>query len=121
VAPRISSADEDPSDILSVLAEFVFGSMLQDRLTATATPLAYQNGSGAHQYRSTAAGNPENAWILAWRTELCTRSATLSGKWRIPVGGDAYQIGEMVRQSPERAYDLDFFEDFAAKAGWRIP
>jgi hypothetical protein len=41
--------------------------------------------------------------------------------WRILVGKDARQIDEMVRQSPERAYDLDFFEEFAAKAGWRIP
>src|SRR5215467_1451082 len=42
-------------------------------------------------------------------------------KWRILVGNDAHQIDELVRQSPERAYDLDFFEEFAAKAGWRIP
>ena len=42
-------------------------------------------------------------------------------KWRILVGKDAHQIDEMVRQSPERAYDLDFFESFATKAGWRIP
>jgi len=42
-------------------------------------------------------------------------------KWRILVGKDAHQIDEMVRQSPERAYDLEFFEEFAAKAGWRIP
>jgi NAD(P)-dependent dehydrogenase (short-subunit alcohol dehydrogenase family) len=42
-------------------------------------------------------------------------------QWRILVGEDAHQIDEMVRQSPERAYDLDFFESFAAKAGWRIP
>jgi NAD(P)-dependent dehydrogenase (short-subunit alcohol dehydrogenase family) len=41
--------------------------------------------------------------------------------WRILVGKDAHQIDELVRQSPERAYDLDFFESFAAKAGWRIP
>jgi NAD(P)-dependent dehydrogenase (short-subunit alcohol dehydrogenase family) len=41
--------------------------------------------------------------------------------WRILVGDDAHQIDELVRQSPERAYDLDFFESFAAKAGWRIP
>ena len=41
-------------------------------------------------------------------------------KWRILVGKDAHQIDEMVRQSPERAYDLDFFESFATKAGWRI-
>jgi len=44
-----------------------------------------------------------------------------AGKWRILVGSDAHQIDEMVRRSPERAYDLDFFESFAAKAGWRIP
>jgi NAD(P)-dependent dehydrogenase (short-subunit alcohol dehydrogenase family) len=42
-------------------------------------------------------------------------------RWRILVGNDAHQIDEMVRQSPERAYDLDFFEDFAGKASWRIP
>jgi NAD(P)-dependent dehydrogenase (short-subunit alcohol dehydrogenase family) len=42
-------------------------------------------------------------------------------KWRILVGEDAHQIDEMVRQSPERAYDIDFFEGFAARAGWRIP
>ncbi len=42
-------------------------------------------------------------------------------KWRILVGNDAHQIDELVRQSPERAYDLDFFENFAAKAGWRVP
>jgi NAD(P)-dependent dehydrogenase (short-subunit alcohol dehydrogenase family) len=42
-------------------------------------------------------------------------------KWRILVGEDAHQIDELVRQSPERAYDLDFFEEFATKAGWRIP
>jgi NAD(P)-dependent dehydrogenase (short-subunit alcohol dehydrogenase family) len=42
-------------------------------------------------------------------------------KWRILVGKDAHQIDEMVRQSPERAYDLDFFESFAREAGWRIP
>jgi NAD(P)-dependent dehydrogenase (short-subunit alcohol dehydrogenase family) len=42
-------------------------------------------------------------------------------KWRILVGNDAHQIDELVRQSPERAYDVDFFEEFAARAGWRIP
>jgi NAD(P)-dependent dehydrogenase (short-subunit alcohol dehydrogenase family) len=42
-------------------------------------------------------------------------------KWRILVGNDAHQIDELVRQSPARAYDVDFFEEFAAKAGWRVP
>ena len=42
-------------------------------------------------------------------------------RWRILVGSDAHIIDEMVRASPEQAYDTDFFEDFAAKAGWRLP
>jgi len=42
-------------------------------------------------------------------------------RWRILVGSDAHVIEELVRQSPERAYDVDFFERFAAKAGWRVP
>jgi hypothetical protein len=40
--------------------------------------------------------------------------------WRILVGTDAHLIDERVRQSPERAYDADFFADFAAEAGWRL-
>jgi NAD(P)-dependent dehydrogenase (short-subunit alcohol dehydrogenase family) len=42
-------------------------------------------------------------------------------RWRILVGEDAHKIDERVRRSPERAYDTDFFEEFARDAGWRIP
>jgi NAD(P)-dependent dehydrogenase (short-subunit alcohol dehydrogenase family) len=42
-------------------------------------------------------------------------------QWRILVGDDAHKIDERVRQSPEQAYDVDFFEAFARAAGWRIP
>ena len=41
-------------------------------------------------------------------------------RWRILVGHDAHRLDELVRQSPERAYDLDFFEGFAAESGWRL-
>jgi NAD(P)-dependent dehydrogenase (short-subunit alcohol dehydrogenase family) len=41
-------------------------------------------------------------------------------QWRILVGEDAHQIDERVRRSPERAYDVDFFESFAAEVGWRL-
>ena len=41
-------------------------------------------------------------------------------KWRILVGDDAHKIDERVRQSPEKAYDIDFFESFAAEVGWRL-
>src|SRR5205823_2207768 len=41
-------------------------------------------------------------------------------RWRILVGEDARRIDDLVRQSPERAYDVDFFESFAREVGWRI-
>ncbi len=42
-------------------------------------------------------------------------------RWRILVGRDAQEIDERVRAAPERAYDVDFFEDFAKEVGWRLP
>jgi NAD(P)-dependent dehydrogenase (short-subunit alcohol dehydrogenase family) len=44
-----------------------------------------------------------------------------ANRWRILVGEDAQEIDRRVRQSPEHAYDIDFFEEFARAAGWRIP
>jgi NAD(P)-dependent dehydrogenase (short-subunit alcohol dehydrogenase family) len=41
-------------------------------------------------------------------------------RWRILVGEDAQRIDDLVRRSPERAYDVDFFESFATEIGWRI-
>jgi NAD(P)-dependent dehydrogenase (short-subunit alcohol dehydrogenase family) len=41
-------------------------------------------------------------------------------RWRILVGDDAHRIDEMVRESPETAYDIDFFERFSAECGWRL-
>jgi NAD(P)-dependent dehydrogenase (short-subunit alcohol dehydrogenase family) len=41
-------------------------------------------------------------------------------QWRILVGVDAHILDKLVRQSPERAYDVDFFESFAAEVGWRL-
>jgi hypothetical protein len=41
-------------------------------------------------------------------------------RWRILVGADAHRIDERVRQSPESAYELDFFQALAADVGWRI-
>ncbi len=41
-------------------------------------------------------------------------------RWRILVGDDAHEIDARVRQTPERAYDSDFFQDYATKVGWRL-
>ena len=38
-------------------------------------------------------------------------------RWRILVGADAHMIDEMVRQSPDRAYDIAFFDDSPARRG----
>ena len=41
-------------------------------------------------------------------------------RWRILVGADAERIDQRVREAPERAYDLDFFENFAKEVGWKV-
>src|SRR5438046_2143752 len=51
----------------------------------------------------------------------CSRLNAAHGsadQWRILVGPDAHKIDELVRRSPERAYDVDFFEQFAREVGW---
>ncbi len=41
-------------------------------------------------------------------------------RWRILVGRDAELIDELVRATPEKAYEPEFFADFAAKVGWTV-
>ena len=41
-------------------------------------------------------------------------------RWRILVGDDAYRLDERVRQTPERAYEPEFYQSFAAEVGWRL-
>jgi NAD(P)-dependent dehydrogenase (short-subunit alcohol dehydrogenase family) len=41
-------------------------------------------------------------------------------RWRILVGADAERIDQRVRETPERAYDLDFFDSFAREVGWKV-
>jgi NAD(P)-dependent dehydrogenase (short-subunit alcohol dehydrogenase family) len=43
-----------------------------------------------------------------------------AGQWRILVGDDARRLDERVRQSPERAYEADFYQSFANEVGWRL-
>ncbi len=41
-------------------------------------------------------------------------------RWRILVGDDAHRLDERVRRTPEQAYDLEFYQSFAAEVGWRM-
>jgi NAD(P)-dependent dehydrogenase (short-subunit alcohol dehydrogenase family) len=43
-----------------------------------------------------------------------------AGRWRILVGDDANRLDQRVRQTPERAYDADFYQSLAAEVGWRL-
>jgi NAD(P)-dependent dehydrogenase (short-subunit alcohol dehydrogenase family) len=43
-----------------------------------------------------------------------------AGRWRILVGDDAHRLDERVRQTPERAYDPEFYQSFASEVGWRL-
>jgi len=43
-----------------------------------------------------------------------------ANRWRILVGADAHRLDELVRQTPEAAYEDDFFTAFAAEVGWAV-
>jgi hypothetical protein len=43
-----------------------------------------------------------------------------AGQWRILVGDDAHKLDELVRETPERAYDLEFYQNLVKEVGWRI-
>ena len=62
----------------------------------------------------------EDAPTTAAQAATIILDGVRADRWRILVGPDAHIIDERVRQSPERAYDVDFFEDFAKEVGWRL-
>jgi NAD(P)-dependent dehydrogenase (short-subunit alcohol dehydrogenase family) len=41
-------------------------------------------------------------------------------RWRILIGDDAYRLDERVRQTPEQAYDAEFYQSFVAEVGWKL-
>jgi hypothetical protein len=41
-------------------------------------------------------------------------------RWRILVGDDAQRLDQRVRDTPERAYDAEFYRSFAEEVGWRL-
>ena len=43
-----------------------------------------------------------------------------AGRWRILVGDDAHRLDERVRQTPERAYEPEFYQSLVAEVGWRL-
>jgi NAD(P)-dependent dehydrogenase (short-subunit alcohol dehydrogenase family) len=62
----------------------------------------------------------ENAPMTAAAAAKVILDGVKAGRWRILVGDDAHRLDELVRQAPEDAYELEFFEKFSAEAGWRV-
>ncbi len=62
----------------------------------------------------------EDAPMTAAAAATVILDGVKANRWRILVGRDAHQLDERVRQAPEDAYDVEFFEAFAAAAGWRV-
>jgi hypothetical protein len=42
------------------------------------------------------------------------------GRWRILVGDDARRLDERVRETPEGAYEPEFYRSFAEEVGWKL-
>jgi len=62
----------------------------------------------------------EEAPMTAAQAATVILDGVKADRWRILVGEDAKKIDERVRQTPEQAYDVDFFQKFAAEVGWKV-
>ena len=62
----------------------------------------------------------ENAPTTAAAAAKIILDGVKAERWRILVGDDAHRLDERVRQTPERAYEPEFFQSFAAEVGWRL-
>jgi NAD(P)-dependent dehydrogenase (short-subunit alcohol dehydrogenase family) len=62
----------------------------------------------------------EEAPMTAAEAATVILDGVKADRWRILVGKDAHRIDELVRQTPERAYDVDFFNRLAADVNWRV-
>ena len=62
----------------------------------------------------------EEAPMTAAEAATVILDGVKADRWRILVGKDAHRIDELVRQTPEQAYETDFFSRLAAEVNWRV-
>src|SRR4051794_27228820 len=62
----------------------------------------------------------ENAPTSAAQAATIILDGVKAERWRILVGDDAERLDQRVRENPDKAYDLDFYQSFAAEVGWRL-
>jgi NAD(P)-dependent dehydrogenase (short-subunit alcohol dehydrogenase family) len=62
----------------------------------------------------------EDAPMTAAQAARIILDGVKAERWRILVGDDAHRLDERVRQTPERAYEPEFYQSIAAEIGWRL-
>jgi hypothetical protein len=62
----------------------------------------------------------ENAPMTAAAAAKIILDGVKAGNWRILVGDDAHRLDQRVRQTPELAYEPEFYESLAKEVGWRL-
>jgi NAD(P)-dependent dehydrogenase (short-subunit alcohol dehydrogenase family) len=62
----------------------------------------------------------EDAPMTAAQAAKIILEGVKAERWRILVGDDAHRLDERVRQTPERAYEPEFYQSIAQEVGWRI-
>ena len=95
--------------------------LIRARLTASGTDTSQMSDE---EVQAGAAERARNFRDEAPTTAAAAAKIILDGvkaeRWRILVGDDAHRLDERVRQTPERAYDAEFFQSFVAEVGWRL-
>jgi hypothetical protein len=62
----------------------------------------------------------ENAPMTAAAAAKVILDGVKAGRWRILVGDDAHRLDQRVRETPESAYEPEFYESLAKEVGWRL-
>jgi NAD(P)-dependent dehydrogenase (short-subunit alcohol dehydrogenase family) len=62
----------------------------------------------------------ENAPMTAAAAAKVILDGVKAARWRILVGDDAHRLDQRVRETPESAYEPEFYESLAKEVGWRL-
>ena len=71
------------------------------------------SAEGARKFR-------EEAPMTAAAAAKVILDGVKADRWRILVGDDAHLLDKWVRNDPENAYEVDFFERFSQESGWAV-
>jgi len=91
------------------------------RLAARGSDLSQVSDADIEKlWRERARKFEEEAPMTAAAAATVILDGVKADRWRILVGDDAHLMDARVRQTPEQAYEAEFFEEFVAKAGWQV-